>query len=242
MMTDVFCAFQWRRFGDHELSPRRTRIYGDRWSWISRKLRIQRPGIHRVFSFLSFFIYIFLFICKRLALQWVQLNIASFGGDPRQVTLFGQSAGGISVAIHMTSPLSNGLFQRAIVHSNPFIELVSSPMTYFRWDSTQNLVLAIPLQLRPVEKDLPYGREMFDLMGCTYADWNCAKAKDWTEVLKAQVGERMHYHERDQLTCACAWRSHRWCGLLFLWTWKTTCHGNLQLTTWTSTISRLHTW
>lgn len=51
------------------------------------------------------------------ALKWVQRNIAAFGGDPGNVTLFGQSAGAKAVWVHMTSPLSAGLFHRAIVHS-----------------------------------------------------------------------------------------------------------------------------
>jgi para-nitrobenzyl esterase len=51
------------------------------------------------------------------ALQWVKRNIASFGGDPDQVTIFGESAGGGSVMVHLTSPLSRGLFQRAILQS-----------------------------------------------------------------------------------------------------------------------------
>lgn len=51
------------------------------------------------------------------ALRWVRRNIASFGGDPNNVTICGESAGGLSVHILMTSPESSGLFQKAIVQS-----------------------------------------------------------------------------------------------------------------------------
>ena len=51
------------------------------------------------------------------ALRWIQENIAAFGGDPANVTIFGESAGAMLVADLVTSPLAKGLFRRAIVQS-----------------------------------------------------------------------------------------------------------------------------
>ncbi|XP_073811645.1 juvenile hormone esterase-like [Musca autumnalis] len=56
---------------------------------------------------------------QTLALKWVQKNIADFGGDPKRVTIFGQSAGGISAHMHMLSKHSEGLFQGVISLSGP---------------------------------------------------------------------------------------------------------------------------
>jgi para-nitrobenzyl esterase len=64
------------------------------------------------------------------ALQWVRDNIAAFGGDPGNVTIFGQSGGGAKVISLMASPLAKGLFNRAICQSgmvesrNPFMNTV----------------------------------------------------------------------------------------------------------------------
>lgn len=52
-----------------------------------------------------------------LALRWVQENIVKFGGDPDQVTIFGGSSGGVSAGYHMLSPMSKGLFHKAILQS-----------------------------------------------------------------------------------------------------------------------------
>ena len=53
------------------------------------------------------------------ALEWVRDNIARFGGDPGNVTIFGESAGAISVAVMQASPMARGLFHRAIGQSTP---------------------------------------------------------------------------------------------------------------------------
>jgi para-nitrobenzyl esterase len=54
------------------------------------------------------------------ALRWVQRNIVRFRGDPDNVTIFGESAGGLSVHAHLVSPQSRGLFARAIVESGAY--------------------------------------------------------------------------------------------------------------------------
>jgi para-nitrobenzyl esterase len=51
------------------------------------------------------------------ALEWVRRNIAKFGGDPANITIFGESAGAVNVCYLMSSPLARDLFQRAILES-----------------------------------------------------------------------------------------------------------------------------
>jgi para-nitrobenzyl esterase len=59
----------------------------------------------------------YMFLDMIAALQWVRRNISAFGGDPDNITIFGQSGGGLKVAALMASPLADGLFQRAIIQS-----------------------------------------------------------------------------------------------------------------------------
>nr|CAD7456887.1 unnamed protein product [Timema tahoe] len=63
---------------------------------------------------------------QRAALRWIQQNIERFGGDPAQITIFGESAGGTSVEYQLISPSTSGLFQRAISQSGS----VLSPWAY----------------------------------------------------------------------------------------------------------------
>jgi para-nitrobenzyl esterase len=59
----------------------------------------------------------YLFLDMIAALEWVQRNITAFGGDPKNVTIFGESGGGAKVSCLMASPLAKGLFHRGIFES-----------------------------------------------------------------------------------------------------------------------------
>ena len=67
------------------------------------------------------------FLDQVMVLRWIKENIASFGGDPKRVTLFGQSSGGGSVSLHLTSSLSEGLFTRAVIQSGSFPNWITQP-------------------------------------------------------------------------------------------------------------------
>jgi para-nitrobenzyl esterase len=66
------------------------------------------------------------FMDQQAALRWVKRNIAKFGGDPGNVTIFGQSAGGHSVHVQLASPLAAGFFQRAIAQSGAYADNLPS--------------------------------------------------------------------------------------------------------------------
>lgn len=105
---------------------------------------------------------------QRMALVWLKKNIAAFGGNPNDVTIFGQSAGASSTAVHLLSPYSRGLFSKAIMESNPF---------------------ALPMKTVQEGRDL--GRKFVEYLHCP---WNhettdaCLRSKSVNEVMAGQYG------------------------------------------------------
>jgi len=100
------------------------------------------------------------FLDQVAALEWVQGNIAAFGGDPDNITIFGESAGGASVCGHLVSPRSQGLFDRAIIQSGPCGELTT--------------------QAEATEK----GMRFAELLGCTGPDpLACLRAAEAATVV-----------------------------------------------------------
>ncbi|MDB5820212.1 MAG: Carboxylic ester hydrolase, partial [Rhizobacter sp.] len=100
---------------------------------------------------------------QQLALKWVKDNIASLGGDPGNVTIFGESAGGLNVTTHVASPLSAGLFQKAIIQSGAY-QL-----------DTSTLAAAEAM-----------GTAFATRIGCTDQSAACLRGKSLTDVIAQQ--------------------------------------------------------
>lgn len=105
---------------------------------------------------------------QNLALKWIQKNIVHFGGDPTQVTLFGESAGAASVEYHMISPASKGLFHKAILQSGA----VTCP-----WAFRHNPRDIAMHYIKSTECALKTGKELV----------SCLKEMDAEHLVKLQV-------------------------------------------------------
>ena len=86
------------------------------------------------------------------ALHWVQENIAHFGGDPSNVTLFGESAGAHAVGILMASPLSAGLFHKAIGQSGAFWDSTQGSLETFAEAHTRGMAFARGMGAQSIEE------------------------------------------------------------------------------------------
>ncbi|WP_327588507.1 carboxylesterase family protein [Nonomuraea sp. NBC_00507] len=113
------------------------------------------------------------------ALRWVQRNAAAFGGDPRNVTLFGQSAGGMSTCALLTSPAARGLIDKAIIQSGScMLDWVSG--TYLPIPGMPSFTPYSSLQASQAT-----GHDAAETLGCAAGnELECLRAKPVSELMK----------------------------------------------------------
>jgi len=113
---------------------------------------------------------------QQFAMQWVQNNIANFGGNPANVTIFGESAGGHSVYCHLASPTAAGLFARAISESGSYLIF-------------ENFLQGIvPLAVAETTDGLvPSGATIADSVGCGSQTAACLRAVSNTELVNVEA-------------------------------------------------------
>ncbi|XP_022165706.1 esterase FE4-like [Myzus persicae] len=128
-----------------------------------------------------------------LALKWVQKNINKFGGDPKKVTLFGQSAGSASIALHLLSPMSKGLFHKAIMESGSSLNLwsVSPPGWAKRRAFTISTIAGCPQepkQMIECLKELP-AKVLVNLYNNLF-EWRCFPFRNLMPVLENSTSNK----------------------------------------------------
>ena len=105
-----------------------------------------------------------------LALKWVRDNIEEFGGDPGNVTIFGQSGGGQKVSILMAMPAAQGLFHKAIIQSGPAPVTLERPyarglVDRLLWHLEIPAARAMDIQSAPIEAIMGAYYKVFDEIG-----------------------------------------------------------------------------
>ncbi|MGH7778932.1 MAG: carboxylesterase/lipase family protein [Candidatus Binataceae bacterium] len=113
---------------------------------------------------------------QQFALNWVRRNIAGFGGDPRRVTIFGESAGGQSVYAQLASPTAAHLFHGAIAESGSYVEF----QDYF------DDIVTLPIGESAGTALVPAGDAIAMALGCSTAA--CLRALPASELIAAQAG------------------------------------------------------
>jgi para-nitrobenzyl esterase len=114
---------------------------------------------------------------QQFAMQWVQNNIAAFGGDPGNVTIFGESAGGHSVYCNLASPTAAGLFSHAISESG----------SYLLFDTFIQPVVTLSVGENPPPGSLvPGGDSVASGFGCSTAA--CLRAVSNTDLVSVEPG------------------------------------------------------
>ena len=120
---------------------------------------------------------------QQAALRWVKSNIAAFGGDTSRTTIFGESAGGTSMCLHLVSPQSSGLFQRAISESGPCTVLTGSSIDVLA-AASEKLAADFACPSGPDQLACMRSKPVGDLNAATVLDLNLSsQAAHWSPVV-----------------------------------------------------------
>jgi carboxylesterase type B len=110
---------------------------------------------------------------QQMALRWVRSNIREFGGNPDMVTVWGESAGAMSIGLHLTMPSSFGLFHRAIMESQ-----------------------ILGIRYRERAEAMEIGKEFAANLGCQVTNLECLRSKPMERIMFLRRPVSLHNQER----------------------------------------------